>query len=509
VNGTARAKAWLATRHTITQRVLVAAVGVLAALGQAPFDLPWLAVPGLSCLCALVILAPGPRTALWHGLFAGAGHFAVSLHWIVEPFFVDAPRHGWMAPFAIVLISFGMALFWAAAAWLAARLAPAVLARALVWVALLTAGEWLRATILTGFPWAHPGHIWINTPLLPLAAWAGPHGFTLYTLALAAGLACAVLVRPWLALGLPLLHAAVLGLAFSLPPAPAPGPDAAVIRLIQPNAPQHLKWQAKMIPVFFRRNLSLTAAPPEDPAQPPRLVIWPETSLAVLLNHSEEWRTQISQAAGPVPVILGAQRLEGEGARNALVVLTPDGEIQAIQDKHHLVPFGEYIPFADLLSGLGVRGLAAVLQMGYRPGPGPGVLDLGPLGHAFAMICYEAIFPGYIGRVERPDWMVHITNDAWFGRFSGPYQHLAMARLRAAEQGLPVLRAANTGISGVIDARGQLLASLPLGQAGALDVSLPPALPPTVYARMGDGPVWLAILALLLLVAAMRRAKGR
>jgi apolipoprotein N-acyltransferase len=492
---TDQASVWLAARSFRQRLILSFVAGAFAGFGQAPFGLPLVAVLGLAGLAGLLMQVDTARRGFWLGLWGGAGYFAVSLHWIVEPFFVDPVRHGWMAPFAIALLSFGLALFWAAAAGLTARLAKPGWPRALAWAALMTVAELARASILTGFPWAHPGHIWIDTLLLPLAAFVGPHGLTLYTAFMAAALAVLVIRRSWVALGLPSVHVAMIGIALVMPPAPAPAPDAAVIRLVQPNAAQHLKWQPEMIPIFFERAINLTAAPPQIEGRPPEMVIWPETSLAALLNQSEDWRAVISDAAGPVPVILGAQRLEGITARNSLALLDGTGAISAIYDKHHLVPFGEYMPLGDLMAQAGIRGLAAVAQTGYRPGEGPTVLDLGDLGQAFLMICYEAIFPNYIREVERPDWMIHITNDAWFGQFSGPYQHLALARLRAAEQGIPVIRAANTGVSGVIDARGQLVSHLSLGVAGTLDVALPPPLPPTVYARSGDLPVYLVILA--------------
>jgi apolipoprotein N-acyltransferase len=231
----------------------------------------------------------------------------------------------------------------------------------------------------------------------------------------------------------------------------------------------------------------------------------------VVLGRSDAARVQLAQAAGEVPVMIGAQRFEGMQVRNSLAVLAPGGPVAAVYDKHHLVPFGEYLPLQGLLERFDIRALAAVLPGGYGPGPGPVALDLGDkLGRAFPMICYEAIFPGYIRQVgERPDWMAHVTNDAWFGSFSGPWQHLALARLRAAEQGLPVLRAANTGVSAVIDARGRIVQALPLNEAGALDARLPPPAPPTLYARTGDLPVLILVLvaaAAILLIGRRKKA---
>jgi apolipoprotein N-acyltransferase len=482
--------------------------GAIAALGQAPFDL-WLLSPlGLSLVVSLVAVAPTARAALWRGLMGGVGYFGLALHWIVEPFFVDAVRHGWMAPFALVLFAGGMALFWSVAAGLSARVVAVPVWRAALVAPVLTLAEAARGTILTGFPWAMPGHALIDTAWLPAAGVAGAHGLTLIVMLAASALAaCALARRVYLGLGLTL---PLLLLPYALPrPDVEPAADAPVVRLIQPNAPQHLKWQPDMIPVFWQRGRDLTAAPASAALGPPDLVIWPETSLPVLLDRSDAARAQLSQAAGPVPVLIGAQRVEDFAARNSLALVGPDGRLEALYDKHHLVPFGEYLPLAGLAERLSLRALAAVLPGGYGPGPGPTAFDLGPdLGRAFLMICYEAIFPRYIRTLDaRPDWMAHVTNDAWFGTFSGPWQHLALARLRAAEQGLPVLRAANTGVSAVIDARGHVVQALPLGEAGFLDAPLPRAAPPTIYARAGDLPILVLTLGLALTLIVLGRRK--
>jgi apolipoprotein N-acyltransferase len=471
--------------------------GAVAGLGQAPFDL-WPMTPfGLAAIALLMATAADPRSGALRSWIGGAGYFALTLHWIVEPFLVDAARHGWMAPFALVLFAGGLALFWAAAGWLGVKLVRTPIARALVFAPLLTLAEAARGTILTGFPWAFPGHALIDTPWLLLSGITGAHGLTLLITGIASLWAVAALAsRAW-----PL---AMAGLAliigpFALPaPPPEPrGADGPVVRLIQPNAPQHLKWQPDMIPVFWQRGRDLTARAPDPELGVPDLVVWPETSLPVLLSRSDAARVQLAQASAGAPVLIGAQRVEGFSARNSLALVDGGGTLTDVYDKHHLVPFGEYLPLAALADRLNITALAAVLPVGYGPGDGPRLFDLGPvLGRAFPMICYEAIFPGYIRDLDtRPDWIVHVTNDAWFGTFSGPWQHLAIARLRAAEQGLPVLRSANTGVSAVIDGRGRVLDALPLGEAGYLDARLPPPLSPTFYARMGDAPI--LILALL------------
>lgn len=490
-------------RHTLSLLC-----GAALALAAAPFDQVW-AIAFIAGVLTLSSGASTARSAAWSAWWSASGYFAVSLHWIVEPFLVDAALTGWMAPFALVLLAGGLALFWGLPAYLAARLTAPGLGRAALLAGLLTLAEYARGHVLTGFPWAQPGHLLIGwTPVFPtLAATGGAILMTAAVLAIGLlGTALASLPRRAPAL----VAALAWGLATTLGnPAPGPAPqanaDVPTIRLIQPNAAQHLKWRPDMIPVFFTRALDLTAAVPDGPA--PDLIVWPETSLPVLIERSERERAAIAQASGTAPVILGGQRVFGGAPRNSALHLDPAGAVRDVYDKHHLVPFGEYLPFGDTLARVGLTGFASQLAGIYRPGPGPVTWDLGPrLGTVFPMICYEAIFPGYIHEVARPDWLLHLTNDAWFGRFSGPFQHLALARLRAAEQGLPVLRAANTGVSAVIDGRGRIMASLPLDTAGFLDAHLPPALPPTLYARWGDAP---ALVIVLILTAFAGRAGTR
>ncbi|GAB5448495.1 apolipoprotein N-acyltransferase [Gymnodinialimonas sp.] len=487
-------------------RALAAFAGGAAALALPPFD-AWFAIfPAFALVSALVATAPDARAAALRAWAAGAGWFAVSMHWIVQPFFVDAAVTGWMAPFALILLAGGLALFWGLAGWLSARLANGPW-RTLVFAGLLTLTEALRGHIFTGLPWAQPGHGLVGSEALAFSAYGGSHGLTLLVLTLSAATAALFVLQRAAWACVPL----VIGLAagsFSLavPTTIAvPAQDAPVVRIVQINAPQHLKWQSDMIPVFFDRGLTLTASAP-GPLGPPDLIIWPETSLPTLLGRSDDARARISEAAGAADVLIGAQRYAGLEPRNILAHLDPNGGIASLYDKHHLVPFGEYMPLRGLADQLGLQGLAQQLSGGYRPGDGPTLIDLGAFGQAFPMICYEAIFPHYIRDVARPDWMVQVTNDAWFGSFAMPYQHLALARLRAAEQGLPLIRAANTGVSAVIDARGTVTHALPMDTQGVLDARLPQALPPTLYTRTGDLPALLfAVFATLVGIAFARR----
>jgi len=433
------------------------------------------------------------------------------LHWIVEPFFVDAARHGWMAPFALAGMAGGLALFWALAFGLAGALARASRrGRVLYAVALLCGAEMLRGVVFTGFPWATIGHVWIGWPQMQLAAYGGAGSLTLVTL-LAASLPALFGARK-VALGL--IAGATLGAApgaletWRVPRDPAPLTPY-VVRVVQPNAPQHLKWHPDHVIGFYERQLAFTAAPAQAGGRPD-LVVWPEIALPFLYHTAEPAFAQVAEAAQGAEVALGLQRREADGRfYNMLLRLDGAGIVRATYDKHHLVPFGEVMPFGDLLERWGILGLAANVGGGFSPGPGPELMDFGPLGQALPLICYEAIFPGDLARApDRADFLLHVTNDAWFGDVTGPYQHLAQARLRAVEQGLPVMRSANTGVSGGIDPYGRMLAEIALGEAGFVDVALPAPLPPTVYARHGDWPIW-ALLTVLAATAALVSRVGR
>ena len=476
--------------------LLALLTGAVAALGQAPFGLWPVSVLAFAAVFDLFRASSSTRLAAYLGWIFGTGYFAVSLNWIVEPFLVDPVRHGWMAPFAITFLSTGLALFWA----LSFGLARALGGSAWVFAATLILTEAARGVLFTGFPWAQPGHIWIDTPLLQLAAYIGALGLIGVTLTLSLLL--------WRAFVSGYVQTAIMGaLLLAIPVLPllpaeqAQQQDAPIIRLIQPNAPQHEKWDPAMIPTFFNRQMDYTRATPT-----PDLVVWPETSIPVDLGTAQPTLREMSRASRGTPIVVGAQRLNGVRRYNSLALLGSDGQISALYDKHHLVPFGEYIPYGDFFARFGLRGMAANDGNGFSAGPGPVVIDIPDLGTALPLICYEGVFPYDLANApERADFILLITNDAWFGEFSGPYQHFAQARLRSVEQGLPMIRVANTGISAMIDAQGRVTASLPLGQAGYLDAALPPPIAPTVYARMGDLPILLLMTAVVAGAVALRR----
>jgi apolipoprotein N-acyltransferase len=466
-------------------------LGAAMATGHAPLGFWWLMLPALAVLLHRLARATAPQAA-WMGWFAGAGYFAVALNWIVSPFMVDVARHGWIAPFALVLMAFGLALFWALASGLALRSRAPLLALTTA----LTAAELARGYVLTGFPWALIGHVWIDTPPAQVAALIGPSGLTLLTLT-AAALAARRRLGPALA-----LVAAMWGFGLWQLSQPAPPAPGVTLRLVQPNAEQSSKWDPGQAQLFFDRLMTATAAPGEVD-----LVIWPETALPYLVVTNPDLPAVIGAAARGASVAVGLQRVEGVRGWNSLQVFGPDGAVLATYDKHHLVPFGEYVPLVDAAPDwLGLSAFSAQTGNAYSAGPGPMVLDLGRLGHVLPLICYEAVFPQDLRTATRPDWLLQVTNDAWFGTLTGPFQHAAQARLRAVEQGLPLVRVANTGVTQMVDARGRITATLPFGAEGHLDAALPGPLPATPYARFGEGPVlvWLAGCLAALLIKGRR-----
>ena len=473
--------------------LLWAGLGAGIALGQAPLGWVWAALPALAVLLARLPRHGTARAAGFTLWLAGLGYFAASLFWIVEPFLIEPEIHGWMAPFALVGMAGGMALFWGLAGWVAARVATGGARTALVGVALV-AFELLRGHLFGGFPWAMLGHAWIDTPLLALAPYMGAGGLSLLLVLAALTVA---LPQGWAArAGSGAVALAALaglwlwgGAQTDLPPDRGP-----VVRLAQPNAIMSEKWVGDNAVRYFFRLIRQTDAPA---AIPPALVIWPETAVDFLLENPGNGLSLMADAVAAqgdgARLVFGVQRLQDARFFNALAVLTPQAEVTHIYDKHHLVPFGEYVPFAEWITGTRLAGFAGQALLGYSPGPGPVVLDLGTAGRVLPLICYEAIFPRHTRTLERPDWILQITNDGWFGELTGPFQHLAQARLRAAETGLPLIRVANTGVSAVIDARGGAVADIPLGAEGFLDAAIPGALPPTFYSRWGDWPVWLVL----------------
>jgi apolipoprotein N-acyltransferase len=459
--------------------------GALAVAALPPlYGVPVLlvAVPVLLCL---IQGADSAVIAARRGWCFGFGLYVVGLYWITDAILFEAERFWWLVPLAVPGLAAVMALLYsalpAALAWWARS------TRTTAPAALVLAGSWVladlaRQFVATGFPWNPLGSVWefpgyAGDVMIQPAALVGVHGMTLATILLAA---TPLLGRLWQVAGVLVLAAwcgfGVIRLKQPMPPAP----DLTVL-LIQGNVAQGQKWDQALMVAIFHRYLELTRQAVALVHGHPAVVVWPETASPAQLQTDEPARALIAEAADGAQALIGAVRFDqADRPRNSLFALGGGGKIEGIYDKWHLVPFGEYqpdwVPF----------GLELIPGKGFAGGPGPRTLHLPGLPPVGALICYEAIFSTeVIDEADRPAWMVNVTNDAWFGDSAGPRQHLAAVRLRAVEEGLPLMRAANTGISAAFDAHGHELGRLDLETAGILPVGLPAALPPTVYSRAG------------------------
>lgn len=478
------------------RRLLVAGgCGLLAAAAFAPLWLLPLLVPAFTGLCWLLDGVARGRTAFAVGWAFGAGHFFGGLYWVGIAMTVDFARFWWFMPVAVGGLAFGLALFIGGATWIAWRAAASGAARLLFLCAAWLVMEWLRSWVLTGFPWNQLGTVWAFAALpMQAASLVGVWGLSLATLLAAAapallGTAGAGRREALLTLGLSWLLLALLLLYGALRLAGAPAPGEAVVpgvtlRLVQPSVEQSAKWEASLRTRHVQQLIDLTQGPGYERVTH---VVWPETAVPYDLSHDAGLRSVLAQFVPPDGLLIaGAPRYEqGEGAWNALYAIDAAGDVVAVYDKTHLVPFGEYVPFREILGALAIP----VTQGSFEAGPGLVSLPLPGLPSAAPLICYEIIFSGEVIAASevRPGFLLNLTNDAWFGRSSGPFQHFAQARLRAVEEGLPLVRAANNGVSAIVDAYGRVLGALPLDAVGALDGPLPKSLnTTTLYADMGD-----------------------
>ncbi|CAN5226171.1 apolipoprotein N-acyltransferase [soil metagenome] len=510
---------------------LAFAGGLLAAAAHPPYGF----LPGVFGYALILIALDGfhsakpRRAAFLTGWAAGTGYLLLSTIWIVEPFLIDVAEHGWQAPFAVVLVAGGIGLFWGAAALLYRLLVPDPAAvgawRVLVFVSGLGLCEWLRGHALTGFPWDLPGETFrAGSPLSQIAALGGAYGSTL--LVLAVGAAPAVLAgregeraRLW-TLGAAVAALATFGVwgELRLRSAPPTPPDAPIIRAVQPDLPEPPAWTEAVLREALTRYTTLTNAPPTA-ARAPDIVVWPEGAIPDSFNSylasGAAPRALVTRSLKPGQTLLvGGLRVEpgpsggfadGRYYNTLLALRRTDADLAFAgrYDKHHLVPFGEYMPFASLLGPLGLRKLVSV-SADFTPGPPPRPLALAGGLIVQPLICYEALFPGLAagdGRT-RPRLLVNVSDDAWFGRHAGPWQHLNIASYRAIEEGLPMVRATPTGVSAMIDAYGRSQGGrLAPGAMGIIDAPLPPQVAATPYVRLRDGPFWLLVLTGLMSVA--------
>ena len=491
---------------------LAAALGAVSAAALPPGHALPLLLVAFTGLVWLVHASRSPWRAAVAGWWFGFGHFLVGLYWIGAAFLTDPSRFGWLMVPAVVGLSAFFALFPALAAF-AVRLNRLPLAgRAIAFAVAWTAVEWLRGNILTGFPMNLMGTVWMpSLGMIQSTAWFGVYGLSFVTLLAAVSPASLAAPRagetpgrrPWLlpAAAFALLAAIWVGGQARLALAPDLAPTGVNLRVVQANIDQADKWKDGMRAAALAQHVILSHEPGYDEAD---VVIWPEAASTFFLDESRKLLDFVSRAAPPDGhLITGALRRTRSAGRsvaywNSLHALELGGDIVASYDKRHLVPFGEYMPLRSIIS---VRALTFG-KADTSPGPGPRTLRIPDVPPFSPLICYEAIFPGEVVAegetpAERPQWLLNLTNDAWFGETAGPYQHLQASRLRAVEEGMPLVRAANTGISAVVDSYGRIVGTLGLGEAGVLDAALPPALESrTPMARMGG---W--TLAILLLLA--------
>jgi len=489
---------------------LAVLLGALATLALPPFYVTPLMLPAFTGLVWLLDGAERARTAFFVGWCFGFGFFLSGLYWIGISMTVDLATFGWMIPFSTGGLAAYLALY-TGAALAAVKLGRARgLGRILALAAAWTAAEWLRGHLLTGFPWNLVGYSWtVADAPIQFAAAVGSYGLSLVTvLIMALPAACAGPHAPrirWLPLAasLALFAALWIGGAVRL----AGASDATVpgieLRLVQPDVQQEAKWDRARVAANLRDAVALSTGPGYDKITD---IVWPETSIGpFFLADEPALRAALARIVPKGGLLLtGSLRREIAGTPggpetvryfNSLEALDGQGRIVAVYDKHHLVPFGEYVPLRSIL------GIAAIAQEigDFAAGPGPRTLDLPQLPPVAPLICYEAIFPGAVVQPgTHPRWLLNVTNDAWFGDSTGPYQHFESARMRAIEEGLPLVRDANTGISGIVDAYGRVRAELGLERKGVVDGPLPTALGrPTLYARLGDWGLVLLLLASL------------
>ncbi|WP_282945932.1 MULTISPECIES: apolipoprotein N-acyltransferase [unclassified Sphingopyxis] len=535
-------------------KALALLAGALSATGFAPLHLWPLTLLALASLMALVARSAKGSGALGIGWAFGVGHFTIGLNWIATAFTYQAAMPAWLGWIAVVLLSLYLAVYPALAAWgawavqryvvaaqagtagskepgrgakptAAPACAGATLSFTLAFAALWTLTEWLRSWVFTGFAWNPLGAV--AAPYAAPAMFIGTYGLSALICLAAGGLLLMCQGPRWRSIRLlgPLwLGWGAAGLALMVNSAGsrgAPETNKAIpITVVQPNVGQQDKWEGSKADLNFEKLARLTTPKSAEP----RLILWPEAAVPDYLETGYPLvyydrspaaaRARLTALMNPDDVmLLGALKLELDragdaiGARNAVMTVHADGTLGPRYDKAHLVPYGEYLPMRPVLSAIGLSRLAPG-DIDFWPGPGPHTLNLGRFGKAGLQICYEIIFSGQVvDRAHRPDFIFNPSNDAWFGSW-GPPQHLAQARLRAIEEGLPVIRATPTGISAVIDADGRILDSVPMHQSGRIDTVVPKAHAPTLFARYGNAlPVAFALLLLAAAIAFRRRGR--
>lgn len=494
-------------------RFLAVTAGLAAAFAHPPFGLVF-GILGYGALMRLgETTGPRPlRSAFLRGWLAGLGYFTVSVGWVAEAFLVEPEIYGWMAPFALTFLAGGLAVFWGGALVAYRLTRPKGVWRVLAFAGALAGFEWLRGHVLSGFPWDVPGETWrAGSAPSQAASLVGIYGLGWITVALGAAPALLLDKTPVRAraIAIALAAAGLAGLygygAARLASAAEGRPDATRLRIVQANIDQKDKWKPENLAEIFDTYEALTRRPAARPAD---VVIWPEAALPAVIDElvapGSPYALRLVHMLAPgQTVMMGANRVgpSPDGAAgaydyfNSLVAFRREGEalrVTGVYDKYKLVPFGEFMPMGDLAARVGFRSLVHMPD-DFTRGPPPRAISPAGLPRVQPLICYEALFPELSqvrrqGEGPRPQWFLNVSNDAWFGATSGPWQHLNIASYRAIEEGIPMVRSTPTGVSAVIDAYGRTVEGAKLGQGemGVIDASLPPVVGETTYSRIGD-----------------------
>ena len=510
------------------RRALIAfCAGAVSVLALAPFN----AWPVLFFTFPILVwLVDGSASGRWNGFWraAGAGwcfgfgFFVAGLYWIGYAFLVDAKTFGWLLPVAVSGLPAYLAIFTGLACAAARLIWVRGSTRILALAAVMTGAEWLRGHLLSGFPWNTFGYA-LTEPLAlaQSVSLVGIWGLTFLSVAIFASPAVIADERadtphpyraPMMAM---MLLAAMAGFGVArLKTHPTEYVSGVSLRIMQPNLQQDAKFNYSAKAEVMARYLQLSnraTGPQSKGVHDATVLIWPEAAFPFFLTREPDALAQIAALLSPgTELVTGAVRAAEPSpgghlrAYNSIYVIEPNGSIRGIYDKLHLVPFGEYLPLQTLMEKLGLQQLTKVAG-GFLSGERRRTMDIPGAPKMLPLICYEAIFPeSAVPRDERPGWIVNVTNDGWFGISTGPYQHFQQARVLAIAEGLPMVRAANTGISGVIDPLGRVLRSLPLGAESVLDARLPQAIAPTLYVRFGDYALILFMVVSLLIVGRRR-----
>lgn len=472
--------------------------GAILALCFAPFHWWPLAAISISSLYLSLSGAQSLKQSAWRGFFFGYGFFIAGTYWIAFSLLVEADKFAWLVPFSVLGLSAVMALYIASLGGVFYRLKCSHhLANMCLFTVLWMGLEWLRSLGMFGFPWNLVGYISAaSLALAQAASTMGVYGLGVVMI-LAALVPASLLIHKHTGLWHAALMAAILlGLwVLGVHQIPAHQSDGStMLRVVQPNIPQAMKWSPQGQHEARSRLQSLSQLTTEGKA--PDIVVWPETALPRVVSGVEDWanilRYFVPRGAA---LITGALREEAHRGAwyNSVLAITAYGTQMRFYDKHQLVPFGEFVPLSDVLP------LEKITQGNgsFTRGGGPMTMQSHPVPPFSPLICYEAVFPQFTVGETRPEWLLNVTNDAWFGNSPGPYQHFEMVRFRAIEQRLPLVRAANTGISAVIDPYGRIIKKIDLNDTGIIDVPLPNAGAVPIYSQVGNG-VFFIVMGLIL-----------